>query len=251
MALRRIVLATAFLAILSQAQPDDPPGMLTHEQLVKAHSLVDANKDGKMSMQELLDFSHKTRVLFTAKDVNIVFEEQDSDKDGKLQFGEILGESDPETTAREKAKFEAADLNKDGSLSKEEAAGLFHPEQNQKVLKVVAEQSFGQQDKDKDGSLTISEFWTGDPSNGGGSEEVAKEFKALDADGDGKLSVQEMMRYESGAHHAKMAMEKLIASIDKDSDGHITADELTGGKEWLPGTDAGYHFREWAEQHEL
>lgn len=272
MALRHALLGAAIVVTILQAQAEPEESMdmvdqdvLSHEQLVKAHSLVDVNNDGKMSMQELLDFSHKTRASYSAKDITTVFEEMDSNKDGKLSFEEIQATDSPESSeeeekkeieannAREKAKFEAADLDGNGLLNHQEAAGLFYPELNEKVLKLIAEHSFDSKDKDKDGSLSPSEFWEGDLLNEDGQmqQEEMKEFELLDTDGDGKLNVQELMQWESGVHHTKTAMTQLIATADKNSDGHITADELTGARESLSGTDAGYHVLEWAEQHEL
>lgn len=272
MAVRHALLAIAIVAKILQALDQEPESMdtvdqdvLSHEQLVKAHSLIDVNKDGKMSMQELMDFCHKTRAAYSGKDVVTVFEEMDSNKDGKLSFDEIQTSESVESNdeaekkeieanhAREKAKFEAADLDRDGLLSSQEAAGLFYPELNEEVLKLIAEHSIDSKDTDKDGGLSPSEFWEGDLSSEDGSvqEEEMKEFKSLDADGDGKLSVQELMAWESGVYHTKTAMAQLIATADKDSDGHITADELTGARESLSGTDAGYHVLEWAEHHEL
>lgn len=185
----------------------------------------------------------------------------DENKDGKLGFNEIhiTDASDysdaqekkqvEEGGIREKAKFDAADIDRDGTLSKEEAAGLFYPEQNEQVLKVVAEQSFNEKDTDKDGSISPKEFWA--EEDGDVQEQEMKEFKLLDTNSDSKLSMQELMPWESGVHHTKTAMDSLIATVDKNSDGHITADELTAARESLTGTDAGYHFLEWAEHHEL
>jgi len=273
MALRHALLATAIFATLSQAQPEElqeePEGhtdvveqdMISHEQLVKAHSLIDTNNDGKVSMKELTDFSYKTRLLSSAKDIATIFEEMDENKDGKLGFNEIQLSDDPEHSdaeekkqieegnMREKAKFEAADIDKDGTLSKEETAGLFYPEMNEHVAKLIAEHSLNEKDTDKDGSLSPKEFW------GGGDEDVPEqdmnEFKSLDTDADNKLSMLELVPWESGTHHTKMALSSMISTLDKNSDGHITSDELTGARESLTGTDAGYHFLEWAEHHEL
>eukprot|EP00930_Biecheleria_cincta_P039242 TRINITY_DN2699_c0_g1_i2.p1 TRINITY_DN2699_c0_g1~~TRINITY_DN2699_c0_g1_i2.p1 ORF type:complete len:304 (+),score=83.69 TRINITY_DN2699_c0_g1_i2:71-913(+) len=280
MAFRHALLAAASFATLLQAQEDHneeiamsttylpeesadfgSQDFLSHEQLLTAHSHADANKDGKVSVQELMELSRKTRALASAKEMETLFEDKDSNKDGKISFQEM---HDPEsaaddeeqnrmiaTNANEKAKFEAADLDGNGLLSKEEATGLFFPEQNEKVLKVLAKQTLEVQDMDNDGFLSPMEVWERDFSHEQLNEEEKQEFKSLDTDGDGKLNLQEVMRWESGVHFTKTAMDKLIATADKNSDEHITADELTGARVLLPGTDAGYSLLEWAEHHEL
>eukprot|EP00930_Biecheleria_cincta_P039243 TRINITY_DN2699_c0_g1_i3.p1 TRINITY_DN2699_c0_g1~~TRINITY_DN2699_c0_g1_i3.p1 ORF type:complete len:309 (+),score=87.14 TRINITY_DN2699_c0_g1_i3:74-928(+) len=281
---RHALLAAAIFATVLQAQEEDEEitesttllpeesvdvgsqSFLSHEKLLKAHSLADTNKDGKISMKELLELSHKTRALGSAKGMKTVFEEMDSNKDGKISFDEMqppdarkvpVDEEERKvmraTTAHEKARFEAADLDRDGLLSKEEATGLFFPEQNEKVLEVLAKRSLEVKDKDNDGFLSPIEVWERDLGDdiSALSEEEVQEFKSLDADGDGKLNLQEVMRWESGVHYTQTAMDNLIATADKNSDGHITADELTGARVLLPGTDAGYSLLEWAEHHEL
>lgn len=275
MALRNVLLAVALSAAVlhGQEDPEEPmdavdQDMLNPEQLTKAHGLIDANKDGKVSVQELLDFSHKTRAMSAGKDIVNVLEEMDQNKDGKLSFDELQAsdttssdianeEERKEEEARialEKTKFEAADADRDGLLSKDEVAGLFYPEQNKDVLRIVAEQSLSSKDTDKDGALTPSEFWEGDIATdeaGKIADEELKEFKLLDKDGDGKLNLEELMYWESGVHHTKASMDQLIAIADKNSDGHLTAEELSGADKELAGTDAGYHFLEWSEHHEL
>eukprot|EP00930_Biecheleria_cincta_P039241 TRINITY_DN2699_c0_g1_i1.p1 TRINITY_DN2699_c0_g1~~TRINITY_DN2699_c0_g1_i1.p1 ORF type:complete len:297 (+),score=82.21 TRINITY_DN2699_c0_g1_i1:62-892(+) len=276
MAFRHTLLAAAILVEITICRTVVPLGFadedpssedfLSHEKLLTAHSQADANKDGKVSIQELMELCRKTRALAAAKEMETLFEEKDSNQDGKISFDEM---HDPEvatddevrkhmeaTNANEKAKFEAADLDRDGVVSREEATGLFFPEQNEKVLEVLAKQTLEVKDMDNDGFLSQMEVVERDVSHEDSTlqemhEEEKQEFKSLDTDGDGKLNLQEVMRWESGVHYSKAAMENLIATADKNSDGHITADELTGARESLSGTDAGYSLLEWAEHHEL
>eukprot|EP00930_Biecheleria_cincta_P025340 TRINITY_DN1805_c0_g1_i2.p1 TRINITY_DN1805_c0_g1~~TRINITY_DN1805_c0_g1_i2.p1 ORF type:complete len:267 (-),score=94.39 TRINITY_DN1805_c0_g1_i2:42-842(-) len=262
--LRTFLLAVGLSAAALHGQED----MLTPEQFVKVHGLADANKDGKLSMQELLDFSQKTRSIAFGKDINTVLTEMDENKDGKLSFDELQA-SDPggsdqmegeekkeeeKRMALEKMKFEAADLDRDGLLTTDELVGLFYPEQNNEVLKIISQDTLSLKDTDKDGHLSPSEFWEGDIATdeaGKIADEELKEFKLLDKDGDGRMNVEELMHWESGHHHTKAAMDQLLATADKNSDGHLTTEELTGARDELAGTDAGYHFLEWAEHHEL
>eukprot|EP00930_Biecheleria_cincta_P025344 TRINITY_DN1805_c0_g4_i1.p1 TRINITY_DN1805_c0_g4~~TRINITY_DN1805_c0_g4_i1.p1 ORF type:complete len:323 (-),score=100.41 TRINITY_DN1805_c0_g4_i1:370-1269(-) len=296
-ALRNFLLAVALSAAALHGQEDSPEehidvvdvdqdmltpehvqDMLTPKQLLKVHGLADANEDGKLSVQELSDFSQKTRIISAGKDVTTVLEGMDLDNDGKLSFDElqssVLGGSqgmegeekqeeekqeeekqeEEKRMALEKMKFEAADLDRDGLLTKEEVVELLYPEQKNEVLKVIAQDDLSAKDTDKDGHLTPSEFWDRNTAAGEAgqiADEELKEFKLHDRDGDGRLSLEELMHWESGNQHTKAVMDQLMATADKNSDGHITAEELSGALHELAGTDAHYHFLEWVEHHEL
>ncbi|CAE8586498.1 unnamed protein product [Polarella glacialis] len=240
---------------------------LTQDQFNKMHGLVDSNKDGKISLEELLKFSEATRKVIAGKDIMNVIEELDTNKDGQLSIQEIMatddvegeGDEDQKLEAAnrvddEKRRFQIADVNRDGQLDQQELPALFYPETSDEMLNVVAESSLKSKDKDGDGLLTLMEFWEGDVA---GSEdntvadEEQAEFKALDKDGSGKLDVEELKAWESGRHHTEDAMRQLIRHTDKDGDAHITAAELGDARESISGTDAAYHFLEWAEHHEL
>ncbi|CAE8711257.1 unnamed protein product [Polarella glacialis] len=206
------------------------------------HGLVDSNKDGKISLEELLKFSEATRKVIAGKDIMNVIEELDTNKDGQLSIQEIMATDDVEGEGDEDQKLEAAnrvedetrrfqiaDVNRDGQLDQQELPALFYPETSDEMLNVVAESSLKSKDKDGDGLLTLMEFWEGDVA---GSEdntvadEEQAEFKALDKDSSGKLDVEELKAWESGRHHTEDAMRQLIRHTDKDGDAHLTAAEL-------------------------
>ncbi|CAK9001785.1 unnamed protein product, partial [Durusdinium trenchii] len=77
----------------------------------------------------------------------------------------------------------------------------------QVVLRLVAESALKRKDLDKDGELSLQEFWEGDVTAGGpdGHQEEEATFKLLDKDGSGRLSVVELMDWESGVHHTQVA----------------------------------------------
>merc|ERR1719253_1054968 len=105
------------------------------------HTKIDVDKDGKIAMAEILEFSRSMRRIIAKKDIHTVIDEMDGDKDQKLSLPELLkdmeqwgeeGEEDRAMAAKRKdletAKFRAADSNHDGFLEAEELPALFYPE---------------------------------------------------------------------------------------------------------------------------
>jgi len=88
------------------------------------------------------------------------------------------------------AHFLHLDRNKDGKITREEYVGMFAD-------------SFPGQDKDKDGTLSTTEF--NHPA-----------FKTMDADKDGRATLDEFKKMYSDQ----------FGSIDKNGDGIVTADEM-------------------------
>jgi len=240
---------------------------LTSEQMRALHSHIDANKDGKVSMAEMLDYSNLMRRVIAKKDIHTVIDEMDADKDGKLSLEELLkdmeqwgeeGEEDRAAAAQrrelETEKFHAADQDKDGLLNSEELPSLFYPETHDGVLEMTAAATLKAKDTDGDGLLTPKEFWEGDAIDGEDlaiSDEEQADFAKLDVDGSGKLNLQELKAWESGGFHTEEAMKKLFELADQDSDMMVTANELDAARELIAGSDAQYHLMEWAEHAEL
>jgi len=240
---------------------------LTSEQIRSMHAKIDADKDGKISMAEVVDFSHMMRRVIAKKDIHTVIDEMDSDKDGKLSLPELLkdmeqwgeeGEEDKAQAAKRKeletAKFHAADQDKNGLLDSEELPALFYPETHDGVLEMTAAATLKAKDLDGNGELTPKEFWEGDAVDGEDlaiSEEEQADFAKLDLDNSGTLNLQELKAWESGGFHTEEAMKKLFELADQDSDMMVTADELDNARELIAGSDAQYHLMEWAEHAEL
>mmetsp|Transcript_131760 Transcript_131760/g.262926 ORF Transcript_131760/g.262926 Transcript_131760/m.262926 type:complete len:286 (-) Transcript_131760:293-1150(-) len=240
---------------------------LRPEQLQKMHSKMDADNNGKVSLNELLEFSHATRKHIAAKDIKTVFDEMDSDKDGKISLVELFNDidkmaehddkgehDDKDEASRRKAveeeKFKAADADGDGFLSKVELPALFYPELHEGVLQIAAQSTLAEKDKDKDGLLTEKEFWE-DHVEGELVGEATTDFRKLDKDGSGTLDLEELKAWESGHFHTTEALQKLVEAADKDHDLHLTSDEMAAAHSTIAGSDAHYHFMEWAEHHEL
>jgi Ca2+-binding EF-hand superfamily protein len=240
---------------------------LTSETMRSLHSKIDADKDGRISMPEILDFSAMMRRTIAKKDIHTVIDEMDGDKDGKLSLPELLkdmeqwgeeGEEDKAQAAKRKeletAKFRAADANGDGLLDSDELPALFYPETHDGVLTMTAQASLKGKDTDGNGELTPKEFWEGDTVDGEDlaiSDEEQADFAKLDLDSSGTLNLEELKAWESGGFHTEEALKKLFELADQDNDMMVTAEELDKARELIAGSDAQYHLMEWAEHAEL
>lgn len=246
---------------------DVPQQLMSAEKLRRIHQAVDKNKDGKVSVAEVVDFARHMNQVITSKEVQGILNELDKDQDGKLSWQEHLQDlhrfHDPpedadeemlkefETrVAFEKEKFTAADVDKDHFLSPEEAVFLFLPETHPEVLDVVVNDIMKTKDKDADGYLSPQEMWEFSAQEGL-SEEAMEDFQKLDKDGNHLLDAQEVRAWESGLFHTESEMLRLIEVADKDGDMEATAEELENAREDLEDSLAQYHLNEWAEHIEL
>lgn len=227
---------------------------LSPDQLRQLHGKLDGNQDGMVTLAETLEFAEKLRKEVAGKDLHLVVEEMDTDKDGKLSFEEVrkdfikfdedMDEKEKERQlALEKAKFKMADEDHDGKLDVKELPSLFFPDSHHGVLELMAKALIEQKDKDNDQLLTPREFWEIPDQEMEIPAAEMKDFQKLDKDHNGKLDTQELKLWESGQFHTEMAMHKLFEIADKDHDSHLTAAELAEASEAIKGTEA--HFTLW------
>jgi Ca2+-binding EF-hand superfamily protein len=184
---------------------------------------MDANKDGKLSLEEIMaalqplesmDELTKAELNNQATMVTEIFPQADEDNDGMLDLAELRGLMhtvhtynthllSPEPDAE---KMEAMDTNKDGKLSLDEIMDALHPSEGmddettaelQKQAQMVQD-IFPQSDVDNDGSLDLAElgvlmhaihiYNTHLLS----TEPEEEKMKAMDTNNDGKLSLDEI-----------------------------------------------------------
>jgi len=270
-----LALALVAVPVLGQDEEEDvvddqdiEEEAMSPQQLRGLFEKFDKNKDGKVTLQEIMSFASTMSAAIAEKDSKSIIEEIDTNKDGKLSLDEHLsdlanqadGGDDEEMKELEKrkvtetAKFHAADVDGDGSLTTSEIGALFFPEVNPKVLQISVMSTLEMKDKDGDGTLTPKEFWEF-AEMGGAEEELTEEevqdFQKLDKDGNGLLDLGELTAWESGVFHTENAMLKLLEISDKDGDMAVTLKELENAREELAASDAQYHLIEWAEHHEL
>mmetsp|Transcript_4088 Transcript_4088/g.11623 ORF Transcript_4088/g.11623 Transcript_4088/m.11623 type:complete len:288 (+) Transcript_4088:75-938(+) len=251
-------------------EPEEPEVQLTPKNLKALHKKFDKNRDGKVSIDELLQFSRSMVGLGAAGEVSMMMQDIDTSKDGKLSLEEWLVELDtqvkdhPEEIKNidhrkkvEAAKFKASDSDKDGLLDVQELVSFFFPETNPKVLDIVVKDIHKTKDKDKDGKLSPIEFWAAlDPSDDEGPdddlhEDELADFRRLDADGDGGISVKELKAWESGHFHTDEVLMKMFQAVDKNRDNHITAAELAASTHDVSNSAAKGHLADWIKHHEL
>jgi len=241
---------------------------LTAEQMRTMHSKFDADKTGKVSLHEIMQYATSMRLEIARKDIHTILDEMDTSRDQKLSLEELLKDIDAQADGAdeeeikemanrkelETAKFKLSDKDGDGLLDLDELPALFYPETNDAVLELTAKATLKTKDTDGDGKLTAKEFWEGDAIDGedaGVSDEEKEDFAKLDQNGDGTLDVRELKAWESGHFHTEEALKKMFEVADTDGDMHVTAEELEAAREQIAGSDAQYHLMEWVEHNDL
>jgi len=251
---------------------DPPEGSenprLSAEQLHRLHAKIDADGNGKVSLQEVMAFSHNISKSIASSDAKGMLGSET--KDGKLSLEEHIsdthvGSEDSDEDKREKeerrkletAKFRVADLNGDGIVDSTELPALFFPEAHPHVLQVVVQDAMRRKDADGDGKLTKKEFHQDDPDMEEMVEEDKEEFTKLDTNGDGFVDYDELLVLESGRFHEEEAMKLLFNLADKDGDMQLTAEEFVAEQKELAeeekmlADEAHSHFSAWAQHLEL
>lgn len=232
----------------------------TAEQFEKLHAMMDADKNSKVSLDEILKFSNEQMTLAADKKGKDLIQELDKDKDGKVSAEEYLKDlTEAAKTmdadkiaiqrAEEEGKFSEVDENSDGMLTEQELIASVHP-------KNTVKSTMDKHDKDGDEQLTMKEFLEEDDEDGEEKEartfdeDEVSMFKTLDKDGNGKLNMKELLVWESGHFQVEEAMVDLMKVADADNDKHVTMDEIIAAQE-KDESNANFHFMDWIKHHEL
>lgn len=227
---------------------------------------VDTDKDGKMSMPELIAFWKVTRrhmlMQHSEEDMKLF----DRDYDHQISLEEFIQKEEEDfikedvEDARKKsfeeletAKFKAADKNGDGVLDEHELPDAVYGETHEEIGRIMAAHHLKVKDTNGDGELDAKEFIELVEMKDSKTEESHKEaeweFKKQDADGNGKLNLEELVHWESGAFHMTVDLEHLFAVADANKDSHITLAELSEHLKELEGSNIHEHLHEWLEHH--
>eukprot|EP00931_Biecheleriopsis_adriatica_P071547 TRINITY_DN45407_c0_g1_i1.p1 TRINITY_DN45407_c0_g1~~TRINITY_DN45407_c0_g1_i1.p1 ORF type:complete len:254 (+),score=75.14 TRINITY_DN45407_c0_g1_i1:65-826(+) len=242
-----LVLHTTELSAAGTPREDSTERPPTQAQVEKLHGLVDADKDGKLSIDELFLFASDFDEQYAAKQAQESFGDIDRDKNGRVDMHEIR-DYDTEADSSEE-RFKAADADGDGMLDSKELIGFMFPWHNDKVATLLAESSFRDMDRDKNGRLSEEEIFVTErplPLDDQG-------LKLLDEDNDGNLNFSEYKQWFFGVYDRKADLLEVAYLADQDSDGLVTMDELMSTWQDTHADSAfrWYQFSRWAAQHEL
>eukprot|EP00403_Amphidinium_massartii_P017688 CAMPEP_0178411020 /NCGR_PEP_ID=MMETSP0689_2-20121128/21281_1 /TAXON_ID=160604 /ORGANISM="Amphidinium massartii, Strain CS-259" /LENGTH=296 /DNA_ID=CAMNT_0020032217 /DNA_START=87 /DNA_END=974 /DNA_ORIENTATION=- len=230
--------------------------VFTPDQTKALYQLMDKDSDGTITLDEAFKVSEEMRLQVAKREVAAFMEDMDTNKDGKISLTEILRDvtqSDDEEfnsdviakyKALETKKFNAADQDHDGELDASELPAMFHPGAYGPVVELEAKDTMQGKDQDGDGELTAEEFWDGDKVDDEDipvSDEDMADFQKLDKDHSGKLSLSELKDWESGKFHAEEALKELFRVADKNHDSRLSLAELEEAREAIADTEAQYH----------
>lgn len=134
--------------------PEDIKALFPEQKLtalIEAFTQLDTNQDGKIELDEYLDFAlSKEKARLTKK-----FKAADRDKDGSVEFAGFVAALEPNFHILK--RFQELDLDRNGLLSLEEALNIAHqlvlPLNTSQVEAIIREV-----DRDGDGQITYYEY---------------------------------------------------------------------------------------------
>merc|ERR1712240_920428 len=219
----------------------------TVSSIKDAFKKFDADGDGQISRQEVMQGASASGLKLSAEEVDTLFILGDKDNNGQIdfsEFAEIMIPSAPERIAklkkcfRNRAEIESAfkrfDTNKDGAISLAEmktgltTCGLNFSDQEVEICFAVA-------DKDGDGEVSLSEFvdlLSTSTSSGDGPMAkflkycIGQAFRIIDADHDGTISFTELSISLRAAGFSDYEIQTIFALADHDRDGEVSLSEL-------------------------
>lgn len=206
------------------------------EQMEGLFGKIDADKDGKMSMPEIIAFWKVTRkgILHqsNAQDMELI----DTDKDKKVSLEEYVKKEESEFLEAEQgaaddartkafgdlhvAKFKAADKNSDGFLDEHELPDAVYGETHDEVVRIMAAHDLKMKDKDGDGKLDVNEF-----NEIGEDPKVGDKIDAMEGAEAGEVGEKDAKMAEEEAMSEKEMAEE-FKKQDADGDGKLNLDEL-------------------------
>ncbi|XP_953325.1 uncharacterized protein TA10510 [Theileria annulata] len=171
----------------------------THHML-QLFDKIDLNSDGVLSKSELDTFSTTLSKVISDRQLANEMETIDKDKDGKVSLEELLaafsievGEEDALNNKEPLIqRFKVADKNKDGHLDLPELGDLINPSRSPELLKLEVDDVLKAHDSDGDGKISYDEYKKYRNEDGEDETQSSNDFKQFDKDGDGYLTRSEL-----------------------------------------------------------
>ncbi|CAH3037536.1 unnamed protein product [Pocillopora meandrina] len=207
--------------------------------------MIDTNKDGLVSEDELRVWIEKQRKAFMYEDVDKRIAKEDKDGDGEISWEEYrkseYGEWDNydlpkdhnlrRQIRKKEYKFSIADADKNGKMNRDEYVDFEHPEENINMQEIALDEVIEDVDQNDDGLITVAEFL--------GQYHEEKEPPAwvvrhraefhsrFDKNKDGKMDREEAREWvfpEKNDSHDETL--HLIDGTDENADGFLSVDEI-------------------------
>jgi len=279
-----LLVASCFLVCVVSASSQDSADGLSDDMFKKMFEKADADKDGKMSFQELLDFSHHTGVGLAQKDSAALLEKEimgnkdgfytldehiclllgvefDQARKGVLESGEKCDTMPMSDMARaefqktidlETLKFLAADADHDGHLDKTELHHLLSPETHPEIIDITVNAYMHKHDENKDRQLSESEFNYLQQSMPNEEYLEDLEFAKVDHDGDGFLSKEELKNGFPGKYNYRGRIADFFHVTDTNEDDSLSLDEFLIGKEKMADDEKAIKLaKDWGAHHDM
>jgi Ca2+-binding EF-hand superfamily protein len=205
------------------------------EQMTALFEKIDTDKDGKMSMPEIIAFWKITRKGMLHQNNAQDMELMDTNKDKKVSLEEFIKEEEEQELEVEKetgdarrkafreletAKFKAADKNSDGFLDEHELPDAVYGETHDEIVRIMAAHHLKSKDTNGDGKLNEKEF-----HELGEDPKVGEEIKATEGAEAGKVEEKDAKMAEEEAESDKESAEE-FKKQDTDGDGQLNLEEL-------------------------
>jgi len=221
----------------------------TVSSIKDAFKKFDADGDGQISQNEVLQGASACGLRLSAEEVETLFVLGDKDNNGQIdisEFAQIMIPSASERIAklkkcfRNRSEVESAfrrfDTNKDGSISFNELkaglsnCGILFTEQEVETCFVVA-------DSDGNGEVSLEEFvalLSSSSAGGSSSNAISKFFKfcvqqafnIIDTNKDGAISYTELSISLRSAGFSDQEIKTIFTLADHDQDGEVSLNEL-------------------------
>lgn len=220
---------------------------------------MDINSDGKVTVEELTEWIHKSMIRLDNTEAEERFKEIDANKDNFITWQEyaheafgtetsangeaIVDPDDKKLFEEDKNYFNAADVNKDGKITLTEFYAFQAPEHHKHMHGVLIQHTLIDKDKNNDGKISFEEYMH-ETQGSSDSEwyQVEKDRfeKEYDKNKDGLLDEEEIKKWliPDLKETAKTEADHLMDKADMDKNLELTYSEIVGAHQTFVGSEA-------------